>query len=194
MKKLVIKTTLITLASLIGTIIIAFSAVAIFAPGFTAGIFDGVGNYSATVFFYQKQYSKTGDINDLSILVNKIDLENDSERAEKYLDLMLKHDDFDFYCDSQSQSEDFSLVEYYCGNYAYALALNGKFDEAISVAENFVSENSYTKNNPYTVLIYGVENLSNAQIQTILSKLNLLSQTEKEKANSDIEYLNQLLG
>ena len=194
MKKLVIKTTLITLASLIGTIIIAFSAVAIFAPGFTAGIFDGVGNYSATVFFYQKQYSKTGDINDLSILVNKIDLENDSERAEKYLDLMLKHDDFDFYCDSQSQSEDFSLVEYYCGNYAYALALNGKFDEAISVAENFVSENSYTKNNPYTVLIYGVENLSNAQIQTILGKLNLLSQTEKEKANSDIEYLNQLLG
>ena len=194
MKKLVIKTTLITLASLIGTIIIAFSAVAIFAPGFTAGIFDGVGNYSATVFFYQKQYSKTGDINDLSILVNKIDLENDSERAEKYLDLMLKHEDFDFYCDSQSQSEDFSLVEYYCGNYAYALALNGKFDEAISVAENFVSENSYTKNNPYTVLIYGVENLSNAQIQIILGKLNLLSQTEKEKANSDIEYLNQLLG
>ena len=192
MKKLVIKTTLITLASLIGTLIIAFGAVAIFAPGFTAGIFDGVGNYSATVFFYEKQYAKTGDIDDLAVLVNKIDLDSDSVRAEKYLSQLVEHKDFDNFCEEPVQNGQISKSEFYCGNYVYVLAVRDKFDQAVIFAENYVSENSYTKNNPYTILIYGVDEITNVQLQTILNKLNLLTQTET--VQQDIQYINQRLG
>ncbi len=192
MKKLVIKTTLITLASLIGSLIIAFSAVAIFAPGFTAGIFDGVGNYSATVFFYEKQFSKTGDIDDLAVLVEKIDLDRDSARAEQYLSLMVAHADFDKFCASTSQSGQNSQAEFYYGNYAYALAINGKFSDALNVADGFVSQFSYTQNNPYAILIYGLDDITNEQLQTILDRLILLTQTDEVK--QDIEFINQLLG
>ena len=192
LKKLVIKTTLITLASLIGTMIIAFSAVAIFAPGFTAGIFDSVGNYPASVFFYEKQYLKTNDINDLSVLVNKIDIESDCVRAERYLGEMVEHEDFDTFCDSQSQSGKLSLVEYYCGNYVFVLANNGKFSDALTVAENYVNDYSYTKDNPYTVLVYGLKNVTNEQLQAIKDKLELLNQTD---VKNEIDYINeQLLG
>ena len=67
-----------------------------------------------------------------------------------------------------------------------------KFDQAVIFAENYVSENSYTKNNPYTILIYGVDGITNVQLQTILNKLNLLTQTET--VQQDIQYINQRLG
>ena len=115
---------------------ITFGAIALFAPGFTAGIFNGVGNYSATVFFYEKQYAKTQSLIDLMILVDKVDYEKDGVKAEKYLELLVNHKDFDKLSgvDGGTVSEN----EFYLGNYALVLAKNDKFIKALSVSSEFV--------------------------------------------------------
>ena len=98
MRKLVIKTAVITLASLLVALAITFGAFALFAPRSLAGFFDGVGNYSASVFFYERQFERSNEFLDLANLVNKIDDENDNERAVKYLSLFINHDEFENYC------------------------------------------------------------------------------------------------
>lgn len=191
MKKLVIKTTLITLASLIGAMAITFGAVALFAPGFTAGIFNGVGNYSATVFFYEKQYAKTQSVIDLMVLVDKVDYENDSVRAEKYLELLVNHKDFDKV--SNVGGSTVSEKEFYVSNYALVLAKNNKFADALSVSSEFVKENGYTNYNPYRILIYDYTEIADDNLRSILT--DLLGITPNEKVVADVNYINnKLLG
>lgn len=191
MKKLVIKTTLITLASLIGAMAITFGAVALFAPGFTAGIFNGVGNYSATVFFYEKQYAKTQSVIDLMVLVDKVDYENDSVRAEKYLELLVNHKDFDKV--SNVGGSTVSEKEFYVSNYALVLAKNDKFADALSVSSEFVKENGYTNYNPYRILIYDYTEIADDNLRSILT--DLLGITPNEKVVADVNYINnKLLG
>jgi hypothetical protein len=116
LKKLVIKTVLITVASLIGVMVITFGAMAIFAPRSVAGFFDGVGSYSASVFFYEKEYKKTDDIEDLVVIIGKACANDDNERAEKYVKELLERDDFSSYCaecDKDLKQGDMTTEEYY---------------------------------------------------------------------------------
>ncbi len=116
MRKLVIKTAVITLASLLVALAITFGAFALFAPRSLAGFFDGVGNYSASVFFYEKQYGNTEDFNDLVVLVDKIDDVSDGERAKKYLAILINHADFEEFC-SNKKIMGIPYSEYYNGRY-----------------------------------------------------------------------------
>ena len=117
MKKLVIKTALITVVSIIGAVIIAFGAFAMFAPKSVASFFDGVGGYSASVFFYERQYEKTGDFSDLVVLVDKIDDYTDPDTAKKYLKIFIEHQEFENYCAGKNATKYLSLADYYLGRY-----------------------------------------------------------------------------
>ena len=154
MKKLVLKTVAITLASIILAFAVAFGAACIFAPKFLAKCFDGVGAYSASVFFYEKQYKKSGVIEDLAILVDNIDAENDGARAEEYLNLLVSHEWFDSFCTLQDggTSALISTKEYYSGQYAVTLVNNQKVEDAFSFCQSFTEKNDYGKNNPYRIL------------------------------------------
>ncbi len=187
MKKLVIKTTLITLASILVAMGIAFGAIALFAPGFTADIFNGVGNYSASVFFYEKQYKKTGDIDDLATLVDKIDYEKENQKSEEYLSLLVNHADYESFCDLGSNGS-VTTEEYYTGNFALVLAENGKFNEALDVAKNYVLDNGYTKNNPFRILVV---NFSMTSEQKIIIKSKITSCTQNVTDTVQLGYITQ---
>lgn len=191
MKKLVIKTTLITFVSFVCTIVAAFGAFAIFAPGSVAGFFDGVGNYSASVFFYEKQFEKSGDIRDLKTLVDKINRENDLELAEKYLALIVNHEDFDAFCeDEDAKHKNFTTKEYYVSEYALSLDGNGKLSEALSVSESFVTDNGYTKNNPFRFLVAKYANSGDAESKTAV-KTALESVGKQSFAEQQQLYLDE---
>ena len=200
MKKLVIKTTCITLASLIVAFAIFFGAASLFAPGWVGGIFDGVGNYSASVFFYEKQYEKTGDIDDLNTLVLKIDIKNDSSRASKYFGKMVEHQDFEEFCNSQDGGSDISAEEYYFGCYVLALAYNGKLDDAIDKAKDFVG-NTYTENNPFRLLVADYAVYAKAKelyedlhhLDTALADLSVLDLTDQARLQNDRIDLEKLI-
>ncbi len=101
---------------MIGAVIIAFGAFAMFAPGRVASFFDGVGGYSASVFFYERQYEKTGDFSDLVVLVDKLDDQADKYTAEKYLKIFIEHQDFESYCAGKTVMG-ISLSDYYVGRF-----------------------------------------------------------------------------
>ncbi len=127
MKKLVLKTVLITLASIIGAALITFGAMSIFAPGTVAGFFDDLGNYSASVFFYEKEYIKSGDIDDLVVLIDKAYAENDGARTEEYLSELIGHKDFSDYCATKDaeNSGGLSTEDYYNELYELVKSNNG---------------------------------------------------------------------
>lgn len=149
-----LKTVAITLAAIVGCLAIAFGAACFFAPKFLAECFDGVGAYSASVFFYEKQYEKSKATEDLALLVDKIDGETDSDKAEKYLALLISDDSFDAYCDSQADSGALiTLKDYYSGLYATTLIGNGKTKEGLKFCYDYAEQNGYGKNNPYRITI-----------------------------------------
>lgn len=170
MKKLVIKTSLITLASIIVALSAVFGAFCLFAPASVAVFFDGVGNYSASVFFYEKQYEKSGDILDLDALFIKSYGVKDYGRSERYLGELINHDNFESLL---SKDDALSDKEYYYGCYVLSLAKNGKIDKACEVSQEFVSENGYTKHNPLSTLVleYVDENTAENEKQTIKSAI-----------------------
>lgn len=155
MKKLVLKTVAITLATIVGLLVVAFCATCFIAPKFLANVFDGVGNYPASVFFYESNYNKTGEIEDLGLLIDKLDSEKGGEKLKGYLKEMIESAGFDEYCKAQDLKGGgvVSSKEYYTGLYAVILIDNGDVDGAIVVANEFVKENGYTKNNPYRLVI-----------------------------------------
>lgn len=154
MKKLVVKTAIITLASLICTLLIAFGALAVCAPNYLGRVFDGTGNHSVAVFFYEKQFEKTGNVDDLNTLVLKLDVKSDSQKAEKYYKKIIEHSDFESLCQSQnSQNGLIGAKDFYVGQYVLSLAYNGKFEQAVAYSKDYIGA-SYQKNNPFQALIY----------------------------------------
>ncbi len=194
MTKLVLKTVAITLASVIGALALTFGALALFSPVSIAKAFDAMGGYSSAVYFYELQYNKTGSVEDLAYLTIKIDDDNDTARAEKYLAELIEHKDFSSLCQSEEQGA-VSSKEFYYGEYALALAKNDKVDKAIETANAFVVTNGYTDFNPFSVLLfeYGAY-LSNADLDQIKEKIQgySLSGKELEKANVDISHIETL--
>ena len=129
MKNLVVKTAIITLASIVSIMAVTFGALCVFTPKTVAGVFENLGSQTASVFFYQKQYQKTNKIDDLIVVIDYAYLMEDLVLQEKSLKELINHDDFNDYCqqkDAENQSE-ISTKEYYKGYYnAVVQKLNSK--------------------------------------------------------------------
>ena len=194
MKKLVLKTVAITLASVIGALLLAFGCFALLSPGVLGKVFDGAGMYSASVFFYEKEYERTGDIDDLNRLVLTIDEDKDYALAEKYYKEIIEHKDFSKLCEVQTINGKVTAKEYYYGNYALSVANNGKFSDALQIGKEFVSDN-YTAYNPLRVLIYDYVSAERQQeITEALGVLQSLTVTDGQTyLSADINYLNGLI-
>lgn len=189
MKKLILKTTAITLASVLAVCLLTFGILGLFFPAPLARLFDKTGGYSASVYFYEKQYKKTGDINDLANLVVKIDEEKDSERAEIFLADLVYHKDFDSFCNEQDNDnkQGVSTREYYVGSYASVLVRNGKFVSAVIVADGYVDEFGYTAFNPYSVII-----MKNGKSMGNSNLTSLYQTIEEYKTKGQITIAGQL--
>ena len=183
MKKLVIKTSLITLACIVGAMLIAFGVTALFAPVKMADFFDGVGNYSASVFFYEKQYKKTQEISDLELLVSKMDRQDAYEKG--YLKELVEHEDFYSYTDGKGHL--ITTAEYYYGEYSLALFENGKFEDSLAVAKSYVDKYGYTTYNPLSAVIDQV--LPNANVGQIDGLISVLQTVENGKTGEELNRI-----
>lgn len=220
MKKLVIKTALITLASVVGLIALLFGVFAIFIPKPLGDLFYNVGDYSTGMYYYEQQYNKTGSAEDLWTLCLKVDVYGDSLRAEKYLTAFKNQEEFEKYCNTldKGNTDTFTTEEFIEGKLVCAIFKNKGIDKAIEKATECVTENSmvggeYTQYNPYFMLytdnnfILGVPELTKikAQIDYLCGHeeiglsgqpeiVTLLNETEFGYASQDIANLNALLG
>ena len=200
MNKLVLKTASITLASIIAVSVLLFGAFWLFAPSILAKAFNGLGNYSASIYFYKVQYDKTGSVNDLSNLVLNIDEELDPSFAMENLGKLILHADFDEFCNAQDEKSDSKIntAEYYYGKYATLLVKNGKMANALTVCKMYVEDYFYTDYNPFKVILFELGStlkkqdleLMKASIEDLLPSLFL---TFKDDAMNDIERIEQLI-
>lgn len=128
MKKLVIKTAIITLASIVSIMAVAFGTLCVFMPKTVAGGFEKLGSKTASVFFYQKQYQKTNDIEDLIVVIDCAYSMEDYVLQEEYLKELINHKDFDAFCKQEDiKNNDGKITkDYYLGYYKIVLQkLNG---------------------------------------------------------------------
>lgn len=198
MTKLVWKTITITLASILLACFLIFGAFALFSPITLAKFFDQTGSKKIALFFYEKQYEKTEDIEDLSRVVLKIDDNDNSLKSEKFLAKLINHADFNKFCSKQNVSSSaISAEEYYYGRYAVVLISNGKVNDSLTTASEFVEKYGYTENNSYTVIILRCrQELDSEHIQTLKTRLNEmlndlnLSADERQRINDDLLELN----
>ena len=144
MKKLVLKTALITLASILGAIILVSGIFLLFIPKPVASFFESMGNYSASMSFYEKQYNNTKSDQDLWNICLKVDEYGDSARAEKYLHKFATSSNFEKNCKTldQSKSNGYSQTteEFIEGKLVIAVYKNKGIDKAIDVATQCVAE------------------------------------------------------
>ena len=156
MKKLIIKTIVITLSSIVSLTAVVFGALCAFTPNTIASIFENMGFYNQSVFFYELKYEQSKSIEDLIVLVDKAYGNADNEGLESYLGKVIWHKDFYDYCvreDEKATNYDMSTQDYYVGYYAIILIENGKFDSALNMAKSYVEKFLYTEYNPIRTIV-----------------------------------------
>ena len=161
MKKLVIKTVIITVIAILAVCIAVMSAFWIFKPRVIAKMFDDLGSYKASQYFYEMQYNKTGEISDLLELIDNAYEKQDSMGLRTYLGKLISDNDFNAYCNSQNSGiapNSIKAEEYYAGWYAEILYETGDINLAIAFAKTYVLNNDgsvnmgYTQFNPFRTL------------------------------------------
>ncbi len=193
MKKLILKTALITLGTIIAVLCILYGVFALFFPLNMASFFDSLGMRDATVSFYELHYENTGDIADLGVLCVKVDECNDAVRAKKYLTILTSSEDFDSYLedfDKQSNST-ISGKEYFNGKLAIAIQKSQGVEEFLTFATKAVDE-GYTEFNCF-YLALSIDGLFEeeelALVGDALSGLEAsLTSSEKTYLERDLEY------
>lgn len=171
MKKLVIKTASITLASIILFVGVLFGALAIFTPKTLGKFFDGMGGEDTAIFFYEKQYNKKQRNEDLFVLVDKLNAYDDEEKTYKYSKILIENVEFSSLSDA----------EFYYGKFAVSAVECGKIEDGLKKSVQFIKDNGYTTHNPLRTIIFDSEldfNLND--VLTLISAHDALSVCVKE--------------
>ena len=156
MKKLIIKTIVITISAIVCIVSAVFGVLCVFAPTSIASVFEDMGCYKESVFFYELEYEQSNDIEDLIVLVDKAYGNNDNKGLEKYLSNLIWHKDFYKYCKEQDlnlPANKMSTQDYFVGYYATVLIENGKFENALNMTKSYVDKFTYTEFNPIRTIV-----------------------------------------
>ena len=190
MGRVVVKTVVLTLVSLIAVFFLGYGSFAVSSPKSLAKAWSNLGNYDYAIKYYEKQYEKSESISDLAILCDKLNEKEDSARSVKYLALLTQDEGFASFCAEQDVNGgyDFTAYEFYCGKYASAVCFNSGINDAVSVAKKSVQSGGYTKYNAFYALL-GVETLTAADgavIKDEIQSLTGLSTSEQAFASRDV--------
>ena len=199
MKDLIVKTAVITLASIVSLLAITFGALSIITPKTVADIFDNLGAKGASIFLYQMNYERTDDIQDLISIIDKAYVNEDSSDQEKYLDMLITREDFNSFCSASDRENfgkddyDITTKEFYYGYYVRVLYKNAQFDKAIEVSNEFVSSNGYTRFNPLTTLLdefcFKFTDEQTDKIEMAIKEARSKDNEQKEYKNNDLKYI-----
>ncbi len=173
MKNLIIKTIVITISSIIGIVSVVFGALCAFTPTTIASVFEDMGNYRVSTFFYEIEYEQSNDIEDLVVLIDKAYGNKDNEGLEEYLGEMIWHKDFHDYCvnkDANLSANRMPTKDYFVGYYATVLIQNGKFENSLNMSKSYVEAFGYTAFNPIRTIVNESFDLLTAKQKTKLKE------------------------
>lgn len=149
MQKLVLKTALITLASVLVLALLVYGVLSLFVPSAMVSLTDKLGMDGACARYSVSVYEKTGDIDDLAAAVER------SYGAERYGDaaeygvILLGREDFPSYCErreSEIAGEKYDYAQFAAGIVSVSLYYDGQTDAAVKVAFDAVGNSFPTGN------------------------------------------------
>ena len=194
MKKLVLKTALITLGSIVGALCLLYGVFALFFPLNMANFLDSIGMQKGSVSFYELHYEKTEDISDLGVLCVKVDELEDSVRAEKYIGLLVSDKGFNDYLLSFDEGNEnlISGRDFFYGKLAIAKQKTGGVEEFLSFALDSIKD-EYSEYNCFFIALTVEDLFSSEDKVKIKNALLLVEPTldaeEKAFIERDLEYL-----
>ena len=188
MKKVIIKSTIIT-AIIIATLSLSFTfLVTAYFPKYVADVSFKLGNKKTCVTYSEKQYNKTLAQDDLATLVERsIWAENDAITI-KYSAIFINSENFITYCNLQ----DANYLYYVVGSYVKALYKNGEKEKSVATA--FSNTSTYTETNPIRLVAsLAIEENNKTIVQTICNNLKNRNDSQSQVIQSDISLLNEFL-
>ena len=200
MKKLVLKTVAITVGAILSLMAAIYFVISLVSPKTLAGFWKDLGSYSVAAKYYERQYNKSGTVDDLSELCVYLDAKRDGVRTAKYLKLFTESDKFSERCAQEDERGGFKYTayEYYYGKYTVAEFYANKIEGAIVVAKQAVSTGTgYSEHNAFYVLLIDAEDLSASDGNAISAavteiKSGLTDATQIGYADRDIGLANSI--
>ena len=175
MKKVIIKTAIITLASIIAFCILLGSVFLVFMPNKVADFYQSVGEIEKTLEYREKAFNKLEDSESLKLLlIACVNAKND-EKLINY---------FTVYTQSDNLIINKSEIVSVAGNYCVALSKKGETEKALKMAGEYSLP--YSKTVPYRHLIaYAIENKNEPMLQTLLQELITLRENNKNSLTQE---------
>lgn len=192
MKKLVIKTAIITLVAIIGLASLFLGITALFFPKTMAKICDTVGADNCALKNYVRVYDKSGDLEDLFVVVSKCPSSDDHELRYEYLKKFVDNKKFEEFITEKEGGTTFTTKEFVLGLYMESYYETKGIYDSIYLAQDLVIKYGYTEYGPFSVLI-SFENLEEEHKELIKSGINAiyvrLDTLGKAYADRDIALL-----
>ncbi|MBO5888765.1 MAG: hypothetical protein J6Q58_01335 [Clostridia bacterium] len=184
MKKLIIKTSIITLAIILTVGFALYGLLGLLYPSAIASMAFRLNDKETCISYSEKQYEKTNSVSDLAILTERTVWANEYDLTVKYSSILLSHNDFEDYIKSKPSYDNYiacCLVE--------ALYLTSNINKAIDVAFSF-----YTgKSGQNTIRILTVTAKEDSDtLKLILKRLKAIENKTTE-TNYLIEQITNLL-
>ncbi len=196
MKKLIIKTSIITVLSVLVAAILLVTTLCIFAPKTVSDYFYSVGNGNLSVSYMEKAYNKNKSADNLEELIFKANENEDYSRVVKYSEIFINREDFTSYANNKpSVAGQMTYEEYVYGNYVIALYNTGATKEVIFAVADKTVESEYSEYSAYSSLIYGVD-ITDVEFLTVLSDKLLDLKTnypENDNLDADITCVSQMI-
>ncbi len=184
MKKLIIKTSIITLVIILTVGFALYGFLGLVYPSALASMAFRLSDKETCILYSEKQYEKSKDISDLAILTERTVWAKEYELTVKYSSLLLNHVDFEDYKINRPNFENYIAC---C--YVEALYLIGNTEKSIDVAFSYYK--GISEQNTLRILILTAKDDS----KTLSLILNRLRDFENKTLETDylINQLNILL-
>ncbi|MBE5756612.1 MAG: hypothetical protein E7342_02315 [Clostridiales bacterium] len=112
MKKLIIKTAVATVVSVLIVVLALIILLTAFSPKTLADFNYKIGNERLSVYYEELNYKKTNDLSDLEGLIYKINEIDDYDKCIKYSKIMLDDEGFNAFAKDKKGYEFYLVSEY----------------------------------------------------------------------------------
>ncbi len=184
MKKLIIKTSIITLVIILTVGFALYGFLSLLYPSSIASMAFRFNDKETCITYSEKQYEKSKDIADLALLTERTVWAKDYELTVKYSSILLSHSEFYNYSKSNPGYEN-----YIARCYVEALYLTQNKNKAIDVAFSYYTGES--GQNTVRIAILTAKD-DNDTLNAILIRLKAFENKTTE-TNYLIEQINNLL-
>lgn len=192
MKKIIIKTALITFASVIALLALAFGIASLAFPRNMSQICENFGNLRLSASYACRQYDYTGSTDDLYRCADLYIRLGDRGNIVKYCGKLADGDKLDGYCENKEDGT--ARAQYIYTNYACALYDTKKTDKAAETAQKSVKNGFVVPNAFGSLTVKAVENGDKAFAEKLLQVLPDEPEDEAQKTyyNAVKEQLDKL--